>query len=42
VLNSENSTLIGYPFLLLDRVISNEEGKYIEAYKNVSISEPVF
>ncbi|NPA60667.1 MAG: 3-hydroxyacyl-ACP dehydratase FabZ [Epsilonproteobacteria bacterium] len=31
-----------YPFLLLDRVISIEEGKYIEAYKNVSISEPVF
>jgi 3-hydroxyacyl-[acyl-carrier-protein] dehydratase len=31
-----------YPFLLLDRVIKIEEGKYIEAYKNVSISEPVF
>ena len=31
-----------YPFLLVDRVISLESGKYIEAYKNVSISEPVF
>jgi 3-hydroxyacyl-[acyl-carrier-protein] dehydratase len=31
-----------YPFLLVDRVTSLEEGKSIEAYKNVSISEPVF
>ncbi len=31
-----------YPFLLLDRVIKIEKGEYIEAYKNVSISEPVF
>jgi len=31
-----------YPFLLVDRVTTLEEGKYIEAYKNVSISEPVF
>jgi len=31
-----------YPFLLVDRVMTLEEGKYIEAYKNVSISEPVF
>ncbi|MRI83680.1 MAG: 3-hydroxyacyl-[acyl-carrier-protein] dehydratase FabZ [Nitratiruptor sp.] len=31
-----------YPFLLVDRVIKLEEGKRIEAYKNVSISEPVF
>jgi 3-hydroxyacyl-[acyl-carrier-protein] dehydratase len=31
-----------YPFLLLDRVITLEQGKYIEGYKNVSISEPVF
>ncbi len=31
-----------YPFLLVDRVTSCEEGKSIEAYKNVSISEPVF
>ncbi len=31
-----------YPFLLLDRVIKVDEGKHIEAYKNVSISEPVF
>jgi len=31
-----------YPFLLLDRVTQLEEGKYIEGYKNVSISEPVF
>ncbi len=31
-----------YPFLLLDRITGLEEGKYIEGYKNVSISEPVF
>lgn len=31
-----------YPFLLVDRVTSMELGKYIIAYKNVSISEPVF
>jgi 3-hydroxyacyl-[acyl-carrier-protein] dehydratase len=31
-----------YPFLLLDRVTGLEKGKYIEGYKNVSISEPVF
>jgi 3-hydroxyacyl-[acyl-carrier-protein] dehydratase len=31
-----------YPFLLLDRVTGLDEGKYIEGYKNVSISEPVF
>jgi 3-hydroxyacyl-[acyl-carrier-protein] dehydratase len=31
-----------YPFLLVDRVEKMEEGKNIIAYKNVSISEPVF
>jgi len=31
-----------YPFLLVDRVTSMTEGKDIIAYKNVSISEPVF
>ena len=31
-----------YPFLLVDRVTQIEEGKSIKAYKNVSISEPVF
>ena len=31
-----------YPFLLVDRVIEVEHGKAIVAYKNVSISEPVF
>ncbi len=31
-----------YPFLLLDRVTGLEKGKFIEGYKNVSISEPVF
>jgi len=31
-----------YPFLLVDRVTSMTEGKDIVAYKNVSISEPVF
>lgn len=31
-----------YPFLLVDRITSMEEGKNIIGYKNVSISEPVF
>ena len=31
-----------YPFLLVDRVTKMQEGEYIHAYKNVSISEPVF
>jgi len=31
-----------YPFLLVDRVIELTAGKYIEALKNISISEPVF
>jgi 3-hydroxyacyl-[acyl-carrier-protein] dehydratase len=31
-----------YPFLLVDSVESIEIGKEIKAYKNVSISEPVF
>ncbi len=31
-----------YPFLLVDRINSLEPSKFIEGYKNVSISEPVF
>jgi 3-hydroxyacyl-[acyl-carrier-protein] dehydratase len=31
-----------YPFLLVDRVTEVKNGESIEAYKNVSISEPVF
>jgi len=31
-----------YPFLLVDRVSELEKGVSIEAFKNVSISEPVF
>lgn len=31
-----------YPFLLLDRVTDVKIGEKIEAYKNISISEPVF
>ena len=31
-----------YPFLLVDRVTSLEKGESIEAFKNVSISEPIF
>jgi UDP-3-O-[3-hydroxymyristoyl] N-acetylglucosamine deacetylase/3-hydroxyacyl-[acyl-carrier-protein] dehydratase len=31
-----------YPFLLVDRITSIEEGKSIEGYKNVSINEPFF
>lgn len=31
-----------YPFLLVDRVTQMEIGKSVTAYKNISISEPVF
>ena len=31
-----------YPFLLVDKVTQMKEGEDIVAYKNVSISEPVF
>lgn len=31
-----------YPFLLVDRITEIRSGEYIEGYKNVSISEPVF
>ena len=31
-----------YPFLLVDRVIEKELGKYIKAYKNVTNNEPFF
>ncbi len=30
------------PFLLVDRVTAIEAGSFVEAYKNISISEPVF
>ncbi len=31
-----------FPFLLIDRVLEIREGEFIDAYKNVSISENVF
>jgi len=31
-----------YPFLLVDRVLELEEGKYIKAIKNVTHNEPFF
>jgi 3-hydroxyacyl-[acyl-carrier-protein] dehydratase len=31
-----------YPFLLVDRVLELEEGKYIRAYKNITTNESVF
>ena len=31
-----------FPFLLVDRIDELIPGKYVEGYKNVSISEPVF
>ena len=31
-----------YPFLLVDRVLDYEEGKWIKAIKNVTINEPFF
>ena len=31
-----------YPFLLIDRVVELELGRYIKAYKNVTTNEPFF
>lgn len=31
-----------YPFLLVDRVIDFEEGKWLKAIKNISVNEPCF
>ncbi|HFQ60674.1 MAG TPA: 3-hydroxyacyl-ACP dehydratase FabZ [Epsilonproteobacteria bacterium] len=31
-----------YPFLLVDRITDLRQGEFIEGYKNISISEPVF
>ncbi|MDQ7046912.1 MAG: 3-hydroxyacyl-ACP dehydratase FabZ [Sulfurovum sp.] len=31
-----------YPFLLVDRITALTPGEYIEGFKNVSISEPIF
>jgi len=31
-----------YPFLLIDRVLEIKNSEFIDAYKNISISEPVF
>jgi len=31
-----------YPFLLVDRVLDHEPGKFIHAIKNVSVNEPQF
>ncbi len=31
-----------YPFLLIDRVLDYEPGKWLEAIKNVTINEPFF
>lgn len=31
-----------YPFLLVDRVVDFEEGKWLKAIKNVSVNEPCF
>jgi len=31
-----------YPFLLVDRVVDYEKGKWIKAIKNVTINEPFF
>jgi len=31
-----------YPFLLIDKVIDYEEGKWLHAVKNVTINEPFF
>jgi len=31
-----------YPFLLVDRITDLTAGEYVEGFKNISISEPVF
>lgn len=31
-----------YPFLLVDRVLDFEEGKWLKAIKNISVNEPCF
>lgn len=31
-----------YPFLLVDRVVDYEEGKWLKAIKNISVNEPCF
>ncbi|MFV8781823.1 3-hydroxyacyl-ACP dehydratase FabZ [Microbulbifer sp. SA54] len=31
-----------YPFLLVDRVVELEEGKWIKGFKNISVNEEVF
>ncbi len=31
-----------YPFLLVDRVVDYEEGKWLKAVKNISVNEPCF
>ena len=31
-----------YPFLLVDRVLDYDEGKFLRAVKNVSVNEPFF
>lgn len=31
-----------YPFLLVDKITKVEQGKFVEGFKNISISEPVF
>lgn len=31
-----------YPFLLVDRVVDFEPGKFLHAYKNITINEPFF
>jgi len=42
VIDIQNILPHRYPFLLVDRITKLTLGKYIEALKNVSISEPVF
>jgi 3-hydroxymyristoyl/3-hydroxydecanoyl-(acyl carrier protein) dehydratase len=35
-------TTFRYPFLLVDRVLDFEEGRFLRAVKNVSVNEPFF
>ena len=42
VIDIQNILPHRYPFLLVDRITELTPGEYIEGFKNVSISEPVF
>jgi len=42
VIDIQNILPHRYPFLLVDRITKLTAGEYVEGFKNISISEPVF